>query len=160
MMEANYKQIGNIKVGDDGSVISPKRGFNFGNECSRGYRKTRVNGKTKYIHRLVAEAFIPNPYNLPNVNHKNGLKFDNRVSNLEWCTQSYNIQHAYNSGLKTSRGVRGVNHYKAILTEDAVIDIFKSKEVASVLAKRYNTSESNIYEIKHRRTWTHITDTI
>ena len=50
--------------------------------------------KTVYIHRLVAKAFIPNPKNLPEVNHINGKKSDNRIDNLEWCDKSYNMKHA------------------------------------------------------------------
>lgn len=55
------------------------------------------------IHRLVAKAFIPNPDNLPEVNHKNGIKSDNRASELEWATSGDNQTHAYKIGLRKSR---------------------------------------------------------
>jgi hypothetical protein len=64
-----------------------------------GYHKTalRKHGKRHYfrVHRIIADTFIPNPNNLPIVNHKNGIKHDNQVDNLEWCTYSENVIHGF-----------------------------------------------------------------
>ena len=69
-----------------------------------GYRHTILNRKNRNIHRVIAETFIPNPNNLPCVNHKDGNKQNNRVDNLEWCTHSENTLHSFRTGLqKTNR---------------------------------------------------------
>ena len=79
-----------------GHVLKP---FNSG----RGYMQVQfyMNGKrfNKKVHRLVVEAFIPNPDNLPEVNHKNCDRDDNRVENLEWCSRSYNRQYREKYGV-------------------------------------------------------------
>ena len=68
--------------------------------CGSGYQEVilKINGqrKPKLIHRLVADAFIPNPTNKKEVNHKDGNKFNNDYTNLEWVSSSENIRHSYN----------------------------------------------------------------
>lgn len=82
-----------------------------------------VNGVShhKQIHRLVAEAFIPNPDNLPAINHKNGKKHDNHVENLEWCTYSNNTLHAYVTGLMKANPRHGEEcHFSKLKVKDVI----------------------------------------
>jgi len=100
-----------------------------GGTCE-GYKniKLTINYKNTYfrIHKLVALHFISNPENKPFVNHKNGVKNDNRVENLEWCTQSENTQHAYDTGLQKPPhlGSYGSNHPSSKLVLDTQTGIF------------------------------------
>jgi hypothetical protein len=64
-----------------------------------GYNRRYLRAFKKDIHRIIAETWMPNPYNYPQVNHINGNKHDNRVSNLEWCTAAHNVKHSFITGL-------------------------------------------------------------
>lgn len=89
---------GLYQVSNLGNVKSVRKNKLIGNNNHRGYRHAClcVDGKETYksVHRLVADAFIPNPENLPCVNHKDENKLNNVVSNLEWCTYEYNNSYA------------------------------------------------------------------
>lgn len=66
----------------------------------KGYYKLKVNGKGTKVHRVIAETFLPNPLNLPEVDHINGDKKDNRVENLRWCTSKQNHRYYLQSKSK------------------------------------------------------------
>jgi hypothetical protein len=101
MIIENYP---NYFVTKEGKVINAKTNkilkpvFNTG-----GYQQVtlhnRIKSKNIVIHRLIAKAFIPNPENKPQVNHIDGNKSNNSVTNLEWCTCSENVKHAHKIGL-------------------------------------------------------------
>lgn len=98
----------NYAVDELGNVYSMRRNKQLTAKLNHdGYLRIQLwkNQKCEYIsiHRLIAETFIPNPENKPFVNHINGIKGDNRVENLEWCTQKENIKHAFDTGLSRHR---------------------------------------------------------
>jgi len=74
----------------------------------KGYYRIDLRGKSPRVHRMVADAFILNPLKKPEVNHLNGIKTDNRIENLEWCTRQENQNHAYDTGLIVKP--RGTQH--------------------------------------------------
>lgn len=88
---SNYSRVRSFRKGTD-RIMAQTSG-------TWGYLVVNIDKTPKLVHRLVAEAFIPNPENKIEVNHINGDKFDNLISNLEWATPSENIRHAIATGL-------------------------------------------------------------
>jgi hypothetical protein len=96
-------------------------------KMTRGYLSCSLykdgKQKTHYVHRLVAELYIPNPNNKPYVNHINGDKEDNRVKNLEWCTPEENSQHS----VSVLRKEMGEKHSRARVPDRIVSYVKKCK---------------------------------
>ncbi len=147
---------GLYEVSNLGRIRNPRTSIMKG-AFYKGYLKTllytedkpRKKRKMLHIHRLVAFAWIPNPENKPFINHINGLKHDNRIENLEWCTQKENIHHAYRIGLRA--GLE--NHPTAKLTNRQVLSIRKSKQKSIDLAIKYEVNPVTISYIRTGKSW-------
>lgn len=109
----------------------------------------------RYIHRLVAFSFIPNPENKPEVNHKFGIKTDNRATQLEWATRPENIQHGFKMGL--IKALKGEEAHNSILTNDKVLFILNNATGPRELARQMGLSYSTVNSIKNGSSWNHIT---
>lgn len=109
---------------------------NFG--LCKGYYTVSLNHKSYRVNRIVAEAFIPNPYNLPHVNHINENKLDNRVENLEWCDAKYNN----NYGTRLQRISDTVS--KKIYQFDLDGNLIRSWDKTKVAAQECNVSHTAI----------------
>lgn len=116
--------------------------------------------KSKTIHRLVATAYLPNPNDYPVVNHIDGNKLHSSVDNLEWCTFSYNNQHAFNTGLKMpTKGTRGEKCNLATHTESEalrVCELLQEGYPPKAITKYFGFSHDFAIKIYSRQTWTHI----
>ena len=129
-----------------------------------GYLRTALTkeGKKymKPIHRLVALNFITNTNKKPCVNHKNGIKTDNRIENLEWCTHSENVKHAYASGLKKKSSYCGEGNSSSKVTEEQVIAMreeFKQGNISyKELAIKYGVKQNTIGYIITKKTWKYV----
>lgn len=120
------------KISESGEVFSVRSGiFLKGSLSNCGYPVVTLQNKgfkkTMSVHRLVAKAYIPNPENKPQINHIDGNKQNNNVSNLEWSTHSENMKHAHEIGL--ARSQKGTSNNANKLSEEEVLAIkdYKTK---------------------------------
>lgn len=152
---------------------------NFGNVRTASNKKPRYMNKwkgtnTEYwntqfakdkkvytlkVHRLVAQAFIPNPENKPQVNHIDGNGLNNRVDNLEWVTAGENKKHAYAIGYQTSKGSA---NSRAKLDEEKVFQIcmffHNSDYTPSQAVEKFKISMQQATKIRAKLAWTHVSE--
>lgn len=115
------------------------------------------NHNCKKLHRMVAEAFIPNPDNLPEVNHKDCNRDNNTIGNLEWASRKSNMEHASHNG----RLLQGSKHRSAKFTEKQVIELreFKKnnpKVSSNSMAKMHGVNSGTMSRLLSNKQWRHL----
>jgi len=125
-----------------------------------GYKFTTLRMNPKYrqvrLHQLVAENFIPNLENKPQINHKDGNKLNNHYLNLEWCTISENMKHAFRIGLIDRKGEK---HENAKLKNSDIPKIFKLRKqglIMRVIGNHFGVNRRTISDVLDGSCWSHI----
>lgn len=146
----DIKKFKDYTIDTEGNIYSKKKHKYLKQTINKyGYCKVTLQ-KDKYkkmysVHRLVAEAFIPNPNNLPQVNHKDGNKQNNRMENLEWCTAKHNMNEAVKIGLfDNCKKIQKENAVKSNLNKYHVL----ANEVTKKKVAQYDKQNNllNTYE--------------
>lgn len=125
---------------------------------NRGYKTVRIEGKTKMVHRLVAESFVENVHNKKFVNHIDGNKLNNNYKNLEWVTAQENVQHCFKIGLNNKKCYENLIDNSKLTKED--VDFirmnYKPRDKyfgGSALARKFNVSSTAINNIVNNKTY-------
>ena len=147
-------------------ILVPERELTY-TLNNRGYYSVGIKRKTHMVHRLIAKAFLPNPGNLPFVNHLDGNKLNNHVDNLEWCTVQENNLHARQTGLHKQAVGHKLNYQNAVTKSKALANLKDNSKLspedvryvrkvfvprskdfsATALAKQFGTSVSTMCKI-------------
>ena len=138
-------------ITEDGKVINKHNGRALrGYENGKGYLRVSIGKKLRFVHRLVAEKYVPNPNNYPQVNHKDGNKLNNHANNLEWTTNKQNRAHAVQNGLH----MHGDKCPWRKLTKEQVELIRKHSEIPTAeMAKLINISRQTVNDVRKYRPW-------
>jgi len=140
-----------------GVITLPARDRKVGAN-SQGYPAVQLSKenvkKVRLVHQLVCEAFSPNPNNYPQINHINGIKTDNRVENLEWCTPLHNMKHAHAMGLCKSQ--EGEANIMAKIKKEDVYDIRELREVGLgtyAIARELGLTRNQVAGVYYNYRW-------
>ena len=126
---------------------------------NHGYYSFRFKNVLFLTHRLVAQAFIPNLENKPEVNHLDGNKTNNVVTNLEWVTCSENMQHAWDTNLRkvTENRAMGESQHLSKLNSSAVFEILSNMDKhCSYFAEKFKVSVVTINDVQTGKKWKHL----
>lgn len=135
-----------------GRIYSAKSGrFLTPRAHSHGYLRVSISKKDFYVHRLIMKTFLGD--SKKQVNHKNGIKKDNRLSNLEYVSCKDNMRHGWDIGLFSHHGER---NKKSFLSESIVKNIFWSSDSYKHLSEKYKCSEKTISNIKSGISWSRV----
>ena len=158
----------------NGEIINNETGKILKNIIdNNGYQKINLSIKQKrytmYLHRLLGKYFIPNPENKPDINHKNGIKGDNRLENLEWVTKKENVIHAYSNNLISKEKQRKMRNGSVIVLDtyngiyyDSMKDLAKCLNIdPDTLTNRIKSNNKNYknrfyFEPKSKRINSHL----
>ena len=155
------------RIDKKGIIYSPWRGWHemAQHQNKQGYKElylyTNEFGRKCFkVHRLMLTTFNPvqNIENLQ-VNHKDGIKNNNALENLEWCSRSENLKHAFNMGLEEKPiGERNPSHKLTNLDVEDICQRLEKKETLQSIADIYHVSKGCIGHIKQRKTWIFISN--
>ena len=129
-------------ISRDGSIYRNGRKLKW-DFNSKGYARVTLSGKRSFVHRLVAQEYIPNPNNLPQVNHIDGNKLNNSVDNLEWCDNKYNNKHSYLNGRTSGNTKLNIDDLQNIISA-----LNSGQYNVKYLGIKYGVANSTIYAIK------------
>lgn len=152
--------LGLYEVSSCGQVRNLTKGFVLKQWLNdQGYPYVRLSKPRVMarVHRLVAEAFLPNPKSLPFVNHIDCVRSNNKIENLEWCTQAENLYHATKLGRMPRNYWVGKRSKNALLSDETVAEIRKKYQQGGIswseLGKEFGASKRTIGRIIRRETY-------
>lgn len=147
-------------VEEDGRVFSKKSNrYLKPFKMKNGYYVINLGKYNReLVHRLVAKVYLENPNQFKEVNHKDGNKENNHMSNLEWCTRQQNCQHAHDLGLNYAK--KGSNNVNSLLTEDQVLEIRRLHKTkiysCRQIGEMFGVKGSTIDYIVNYKAWKHV----